>query len=81
MISPPSLRMAAYLVNAAHAQLSHAQRALSAALQARAEQPGRKPGECGTAAGYRRHQRSGTVPCFACIEGKSWDERRRRRAA
>lgn len=71
------LHIAAYLVNAAHAQLGHARRALFAALDARAKTPGRKPGECGTPAGYRRHQRARQVPCYACIEGRTWDERRR----
>jgi hypothetical protein len=70
------LSTAAFLVDAAHAQLAHAQRALYAALDARAKEPGRKHGECGTPAGYRRHQRSGTAPCFACMEGNNWAKRR-----
>lgn len=73
------LSTAAFLVNAAHNQLAHAERSLYAALNKRAKTPGRKPGECGTPAGYRRHQRAEEIPCFACIAGKSWDERRRGR--
>jgi hypothetical protein len=76
-----SLHIAAFLVNAAHDQLTHAQRTLYRALDARARRPGRKPGECGTPAGYRRHQRAGEPPCPACMEGNNWDKRRRGRGA
>lgn len=69
--------LAAFLVNAAHDQLTHARRALFAALDARARRSGRQPGECGTPAGYRRHQRAQDPPCFACVEANSWEKRRR----
>lgn len=77
MTTPIDLRMAAHLVNAAHAQLHHAQRHLYAALERRAERPGRQPGDHGTPAGYRRHQRAEEPPCWACMEAHNWDLRRR----
>jgi hypothetical protein len=81
MLPRPSIHLAAYLVNAAHDQLAHARRMLSAALEERASEPGRKAGECGTPAGYRRHQRAEESACWACVEANNWDKRRRGRAA
>lgn len=75
------LATAAFLVNAAHDQLAHAQRALYAALDKRAQHPGRQTGECGTPAGYRRHQRAEDAPCRACMEANNWDKRRREQRA
>jgi hypothetical protein len=72
----PPLELAAHLVNAAHAQLAHAERALFAALDIRAAQPGRKPGTCGTPAGLRRHQRAGEAWCPACCAAKRWEKTR-----
>lgn len=74
------LTLSARLVNAAHAQLAHAQRCLYAALEERAALPGRKPGECGTPAGYRRHQRAEDAACWACVEANNWAKRRQGRA-
>ena len=81
MLPRPSIRLAAILVNAAHDQLSHARRSLFVALEHRAAQPGRKPGECGTPAGYRRHQRAQETACWACTEANNWEKRRRERGA
>lgn len=79
--SPHEVRLAAYLVNAAHDQLAHARRTLFGALEHRATRPGRKPGECGTPAGYRRHQRAEEAACWACTEANNWEKRRRGRRA
>jgi hypothetical protein len=74
--APEPLELAAHLVNAAHAQLAHAERALFAALDIRRAQPGRKPGDCGTPAGYRHHLRYDEAPCAACVAAKRWEKRR-----
>lgn len=79
MLPRPPVHIAAFLVNAAHDQLAHARRTLFYALERRAAQPGRKTGECGTPAGYRRHQRAEQAPCWACTEANNWDKRRRTR--
>ena len=82
MMPPTStVQLAAFLVNAAHEQLAHAQRSLYSALDQRSKIPGRKPGECGTPAGYRRHQRAVETPCWACMEANNWAKRRQGRAA
>lgn len=75
--SDPAMTSAAARVNAAHQELRQARRALYRALERRARRPGRQAGDCGSAAGYRRHERAHELPCDACIDGRTWDRNRR----
>lgn len=75
------LALAAYLVNAAHEQLSHAQRQLYRELEQRQGQKPRQVAECGTPSGYQRHRREDGVPCYACMTAHTWYESHRRRRA
>jgi hypothetical protein len=45
---------------------------LADALAARAELPGRQRWACGTTAGYRRHTREGSIPCYPCVLATRW---------
>lgn len=81
-------------VSAAARRLVEAQRALEAAglehraahkeladaLQARAALPGRQPWSCGTLAGYKRHRREKTQPCYACCAAVAMARRKNREA-
>lgn len=69
---------AAELIERAQRGLADARRELRQALDARATLPGPQQGLCGTPAGYRRHQRNLEAPCWACMEARAWDKRRRR---
>jgi hypothetical protein len=75
-----AVAVAAGLLNRAHRDVREARQLLFQALRARAARGGRQPGQHGTPAGYRRHQRHATVPCEACMEAWTWSKRAAREA-
>lgn len=79
--SDKRLAAAAKWVNDTHDELAAARCELFASLEARRARPGRQAGQCGTPAGYRRHQRYREARCLACTEAWNWDQNRRRLAA
>ena len=74
---PDRLDLAVEWVTEAYEELVAARVELYRVLRQRHETPGRKPGRCGTPAGYRRHQRADESPCIGCVEAWTWDYNRR----
>lgn len=79
---PPSPEELTEQIAAAAEWFAHTSRELDAArwclfrlLDARRAAGPHQEAVCGTPAGYHRHRREHTVPCPACAEARSWEQR------
>lgn len=71
------VEIAAQRVNDTAQRAQQAKRELRRLLEERQRLSKHNPGVCGTPAGYRRHVKDATAPCYACLEAKCWEKRGR----